>query len=210
VNKIVKYRLSFTGANAMIQESCFIAEQFLKKGDWIKVRESIIDNDSQFRDKKATSIRQFNEISLRLKTLTKEQLTILVKNNIENKKLIIAIAIAKAYQVIFEFINEVLRNKYLLFDTILFDSDFERFFEAKSLIHPEVLEISDNTKKKLKTVLYRILEQTGLISDIKTKIIQRPYIPNEILEAITKDNSDLLRIFLFTDSEIINANAKKV
>jgi len=194
----------------MIQESCFIAEQFLKKGDWIKVRESIIDNDSQFRDKKATSIRQFNEISLRLKTLTKEQLTILVKNNIENKKLIIAIAIAKAYQVIFEFINEVLRNKYLLFDTILFDSDFERFFEAKSLIHPEVLEISDNTKKKLKTVLYRILEQTGLISDIKTKIIQRPYIPNEILEAITKDNSDLLRIFLFTDSEIINANAKKV
>ncbi|RKX17637.1 MAG: hypothetical protein DRP35_10585, partial [Candidatus Zixiibacteriota bacterium] len=36
------------------------------------------------------------------------------------------------YRLIFEFISEVIRDKYLMFDYLIMDSDYSKFIESKT------------------------------------------------------------------------------
>jgi len=197
-----KYTFSFTGASALIAETLVIAEEYERLKDWQAVEKSLLDNNLLKKIKRVTFKREFSEIKKRLILLTDEQLQLLVHGSYDDAKAMILLALIKAYSFLRDFIVEILLNKYLLYDRVLTDNDYNSFINAKILQHPELETITEVTAKKVKQVVFKILEQIGLLNQAKNGMILKTVLSNEAKEVIIRDNPALLSSFLFSNSEI--------
>jgi hypothetical protein len=56
----------------------------------------------------------------------------------------------------------------------------------------------------VKQVVFKLLEQLGLIDDPKTGTIIKPMPGNQVIEVILEDNPSLLAVFLYASDEIKN------
>ncbi len=205
-----KYTFSFTGASALISETLIIAEEYERLKDWKAVQVSLLDNNLLNKIKQSTLKREFSEIKKRLSLLTPHQLHLLLTGSLDETKTMILLSLAKTYQILNDFIIEVLRNKYILFDKVLTDVDYNRFINSKSLIQTELTTISEVTLRKVKQVIFKLLEQVGLITSAKNGIIIKPILSNESFEVIVKEDPRLLTTFLYSNEEIKDLLNKKV
>ncbi len=202
MTETAKYSFSFTGASALIAETLVIAGEYARLQDWEAVRKSLLDNNLLNKIKVATFKREFAEIKKRLSRLTPDQLAILTEGSLDDARLMIWLSLVKTYTFIKDFIIEIVRNKYQLFDNVLTESDYIRFFNAKSVTHPELAGMTDVTTSKVKQRIFTILEQVGLISQTKNGIILRPLLSNEVLDVIISDDPYFLGAFLYSNEEI--------
>lgn len=199
-----KYTFSFTGASALIAETLIIAEEYDRLKDWKAVEKSLSDNNLLNKVKQATFKREFSEIKKRLSLLTPDQLHLMIQGSLDDAKAMILLSLTKAYSFFKEFIVEVLRNKYLLFDTILSETDYNRFFNTKSLSHTELSSITDVTENKVRQVIFKLLEQVGLITNAKNGTILKPVLSSKVIDVIIEDDPSLLTAFLYSNDEIKN------
>ena len=202
MNKEVRYSFSFTGASALITETLAIAEEYRRLRDWRAVESVLYENNTLSKVKQSTFKREFSEIKKRLSTLTDEQLAIMLDGTLDDAKAIILLALVKTYSFLYDFIVDVLRNKYLLFDTTLTDIDYFKFFNLKSLTRSELNELTEITTKKVKQVIFKILEQVGLVTNLKTGSLIRPFLSEETIHAILVDDPSMLNAFLYSNEEI--------
>lgn len=192
-----KYNFSFTAASLRTRELVIVAKHQLENP--IEDIEVILGNG-----KRNTGKRYFNEMSKWLKVLTDIQKKHLINQSFKVQKEITFIAICKYFEFIRDFIIEVIREKYLVFDYELTEGDYISFFRGKAEYHPEMEELTEITKKKVKQVTFKILEQAGIINNIKAKMINSQILDPETREAILDDNAELFKIFLLSDSDIEN------
>ena len=197
-----KYSLSFTAASALIPETISIAQIFVNEKDWNIVFEEVSKNNLLHKNKKTTLLREFNEIKKRLKNLNQMELEILANSNTQETKWMIHLSLLKTYTFYADFVSEVIRGKLNKFEFSVKDSDYARFFEEKSYTHTELTSISEKTQNKLKQVIFKMLVQVGIISDIENKVITKPFLNENILKMIQSDNLYWLKGFLYTDLEI--------
>lgn len=200
--KKTKYIFSFTGASALITETLVIAEEYKRLEDWKAVEKSLLDNNLLNKVKQATFKREFSEIKKRLSLLTPDQLHILIHGGLDDSKAMILLSLAKAYSFFKDFIVEVVRNKYLLFDSVLSETDYIKFFNSKSISHSELNAITEITAKKVKQVVFKLLEQVGLITKAKNGSILKPILNSKVIDVIIDDDPALLNAFLFSNEEI--------
>jgi hypothetical protein len=200
--KEVRYSFSFTGASALISETLAIAEEYRRLRDWRAVEVVLYENNTLSKVKQSTFKREFSEVKKRLSTLTDEQLTIMLDGTLDDAKAIILLALVKTYSFLYDFIVDVLRNKYLLFDTTLTDIDYFKFFNSKSLTRSELNDLTEITTKKVKQVIFKILEQVGLVTNLKTGSLIRPFLSEETIHAILVDDPSMLNAFLYSNEEI--------
>jgi hypothetical protein len=196
-----KYTFSFTGASALIAETFIIAEEYDKLKDWKEVKKSLNENNLLNKVKQTTFNREFSEIKKRLSLLTPAQLKLLIYGGSDDAKAMILLSLTKAYPYLKDFIIEVLRNKFLLFDRVLTVGDYMRFFEIKSLQHPELSSITEVTAKKVKQVAFKLLAQVGLITHIKDGLIIRPVLSSQVLKVIIEEDAQWLTCFLYSNEE---------
>ena len=71
-------------------------------------------------------------------------------------------------------------------------------------MHNELTEITEVTAKKVKQVVFKLLEQVGLITQIRNGIILKPIISSNVIDVIIEDDPALLYNFLFSNDEIKN------
>ena len=197
-----EYNFSFTGASALMAETLVIAEQYFLLKDWDKAKEVVQESNLLNKIKESTLKRKFQEIKKRLELLTPDQLSILISGSTDDAKAIILLSLVKVYPFFKEFIVEIVRSKYLLFDNSLTEIDYDRFVNTKSLSHPELNNISGVTAKKVKQVVFKMLEQVGLITSVKEGIIQKPMLSNNVVKAIIKDDPSLLSSFFYSSDDI--------
>jgi hypothetical protein len=198
----IKYSFSFTGASALITETLVIAEEYHKLNDWDAVRISLLVNNHLNKIKQGTFKREFSEIKKRLSLLNADQIQLMIHGSNDDAKSVILLSIVKAYPYIYDFIVEVLLNKYLLFDRNLLESDYTRFINSKSLQHAELERVSEITYKKVKQVVFKLLEQVGLITNIKNGIILKPILSKQVVKVILEDDPVYLSAFLYSSEEI--------
>lgn len=86
-------------------------------------------------------------------------------------------------------------------------ANFNEFFNEKKYIHSELESITDLTVKKIRQVVFKILEQAELIESVDTGILRRPYLPEKVENVIVKDDPKWLGIFLYSNNEINNARS---
>jgi len=203
--KTKKYKLSFTAVSFMLNNTIKVAEKYNELRDWSTVETEIIENNLLQKRTLSTAKRMFKEYKCRVQALNTEELELLLSGSFEVQKQINLLAICKTYQVILDFIIDIVRNKYLEFNAVLKDIDFEIFLDDKSLDFPELEKLKDSTKVKLRRVVFRILDESGLITDIKSKLITPILIKDEVKNIVAKNNPELLKIYLLADIEINNA-----
>ena len=197
-----KYTFSFTGASALIAETLVIAEEYNRLKDWKAVEKSLLDNNLLNKVKQATFKREFSEIKKRLSLLTQDQLKLMIQGSLDDAKAMILLSLVKAYSFLRDFIVEVIRNKYLLFDTVVSEIDYIKFVNSKNLSHNELNAITEVTAKKVKQVIFKLLEQVGFITQAKYGSILKPILNSKVIDVIVDDDPALLNAFLFSYEEI--------
>ena len=188
-----KYILSFTGVSLAMSESITIAEAYLQLRDWDAVEEKVkSENLIQARTKSSIQ-RVYQELWPRLRLLTIEQLELLVHGNHQEQKHILWYAICQRYTYIREFAVEVIHEKFLRLDYELTDFDYDAFFNRKADWHPELDQIKDTTRIKVKTRIFWILREVELISD--DNMIIPAALSRRVMDALAHDSPSNLQIF---------------
>ncbi len=196
-----KYILSFTAASLRLNEMVKVATAALDNagGDLAMVKESGVVFSSV---KTRTSDREFREVRKRLETLTTDQTAILIRGDLISQKQIAFLSVCKRYTFIQDFAVDVIRDKVLVFDYQLNESDYKSFINSKLSLHPELEEFSESTLKKAKQVMYRILEQAGIINNPVDKQIQPQILQQDVINATVRDDPAWLKIFMMSDKDI--------
>lgn len=200
-NKHKKYIFSFTGASMNIHDFTRLAKY---------VEENEMDTNKQIPDpdiimrrpNSRTNKREFSELIKRYKQLTDKQRSLLTQVDITGQKQLALLGVVKAYSFIKDFIIEVVREKFFMLDFKLSNGDYQSFFNRKIIAHPELEAFSDSTAKKARQVVFKILEQGGLIDSTKNRNILPQIVGQDVINVIMKDNPELLKVFLMTDAEI--------
>lgn len=183
--KTQKYKLSFTAASLSLSDSIKIADVYLKCRDWNQTRRLIKENNLlQSRTLSRTS-RVAHEIVQRLKTLSNEQLELLVEGSPTEQKYLLWLAVCKTYEFIKEFAIEVLREKYLSGSLTLTNLDYDAFFNRKADWSDELEQITESTRKKIKQVMLLTIRQAGLLSE--DGAILRAILSKRLSEALKPD-----------------------
>jgi len=198
---VSKYILSFTAASLRLNEmvKVALAAEYNGTPDLNVVKESGVVFGSV---KNRTTDREFREIRKRLEKLNPEQKNILIHGDLVSQKQIAFLAVCKHYAFIRDFTIEVVRDKVLVFDYQLHESDYNSFINSKILLHPELEEFSESTRKKAKQVMFRILEQAGVINNAVEKTIQPQILQQDVINAIVKEDPVWLKIFMMSERDI--------
>lgn len=199
-----------TGASALITETLVVAEEYLKLSDWTLVKESLVTNNLLNKIKHSTFNREFAEIKKRISNLSQQQIELMVSGDLDETKSMILLSILKSYDFFNDFMVEVLSHKFQLFDRFLEDSDYYRFINYKNINHPELLTITPETASKVKQVIFKILEQLGIITSAKNGTIIKPMLSSKSLEVIVNDDANLLSGFLYSNEEIKNLKSVSI
>jgi hypothetical protein len=195
-----QYKLSFTGAGLSINASIKIAEAYLQLRDWDAVKERVkAENLLQARTQSSIQ-RVFQELAPRLQQLTEGQLELLVEGNHQEQKQLLWFAVCKRYAYIREFAIEVIHEKYLSLDNELTEFDYDAFFNRKADWHDELDQLKETTRIKIKTVLFRMLREAGLISTDHTII--PTVLSRRMVEALAPDSPTSFQIFPMSMADI--------
>ena len=185
-SSLPRYRMSFTVGGLFYQEAISAVDLFIKSKDWTKVREEILKTNL-FQTRTQNSLERIcREVLSRLKFLSSEQLKIIQDGSRQEQLQMLWIAVCKRYSFISDFAIEVIREKFLLMDYALTEEDYTIFFDTKAEWHEELEKLKDSTKKKLKQVLFRILREAEITSEmniilpsILTKRVAKALFPEE-------------------------------
>jgi len=194
----ITYDFSYTGYALRIKEMSKIARFILTDQSFDVVNEL-------GSGKTTTAQRSLSEIKKRLDVLTEKQRIILLDGDLISQKQIVFLAICKLHYFMRDFTIEVLREKYLVFDVQFTEGEFISFVRRKREIHQNLDEKSDTAIYKIRKVTFQILEEAGIIDSVKDKNIQPQILDNQVIEAIVEDDPEWLKIFLMSDSDIIDS-----
>jgi len=188
-----KYILSFTGVSLALSESIAVAKTYLLLNDWEAVEKMVKDENLIQARTKSSIKRVYQELWPRLDQLTLDQLELLVDGNNQEQKQILWYAVCQRYAFIREFAIEVIHEKFLGMDYVLTDFNYDAFFNRKADWHPELDKIKDSTRVKMKTQVFRMLREAGLIT--KDNMITPTSLSKRVVDVLVNDSHSNLQIF---------------
>jgi len=167
-----RYALSFTSGALLTREAVIAAPLFLEVRDWNAVRNRLrAENLLQARTA-SSGFRLAREVAQRLAVLTDAELDLLQDASPSERGHLMWIAACRRYAFIGDFAEEVVRERFLLLTPPLGYDDFDSFVRGKALWHPELAEVKDTTLQKLRSTVFRMLTEAGLL--VGDEIVHAP------------------------------------
>jgi len=198
-----KYLMSFTTGGLFHTQSLLLLELFIKLQDWDDVYNYALDKNTLQTRVVSTAKRVLKEIINRLKTLTTNELLLLDKGSVSEQKYILWLSICRRYVFIKEFAIEVIRERYLTLKYDLPTEEYESFFNSKAQWYEELEKITDSSRYKQRTVVYKMLKEAEIID--KNKLILPAMLSDELIMTISQTNKDDLTIFPISDLDLQKA-----
>ncbi len=196
-----KYRLSFTTGGLFHPESVTLAMRFKITQDWKAVRDqTLLENLLQARTHNSAK-RVCSEVISRLKTLTADELDLLICGTPREQESLLWIGVCRRYRLIADFAVEVLRERYISLRDDLSPADFDAFFNRKAEWHPELEKIRPGTRQKLRQVLFKMMREAGLLAILAGEYrIRAPALTPKLLSALPRERPEDLGFFpVFAD-----------
>ena len=160
-----RYALSFTSGALLVREAAIAAPIFLEARDWSRVRARLgAENLLQARTT-SSGFRLAREVAQRLAALTDDELELLRDTSPTERGHLMWVAACRHYALIGDFAEEVVRERFLLLTPVLGYGDFDSFVRGKTLWHPELAEVKDSTLQKLRSTVFRMLTEAGLLAN---------------------------------------------
>ena len=160
-----RYALSFTSGALLMREAAIAAPLYLREHDWSKVRAAIEQDNLLQTRTLASGHRLTREVAQRLEVLSDKELEVLIDATATERGHLLWAAVCRRYDLIGEFAEEVLRERFLLLAASLDHDDFDSFIRTKALWHEELADLKDSTVRKLRSNVFRMLVEAGLLSD---------------------------------------------
>ena len=198
MTKIDKYNFSFTGFSLRVNDMRKYAVA-INEGHSIEMEDLGEGNRN-------TGKHRASEIKKRLAQFTDKEFALFISGDFITQKQLAFLSICKSHSFIRDFVIEVLREKVLVFDYQLTEGDYVSFYRRKSEYHPEIEKLTEITQNKIRQVTFKILEQAGIIDNIKNRLIQPQLLDNAVIKAIASDNKNWLKVFFMSDIDIQNVN----
>lgn len=194
-----RYIFSFTASAIRVNELEIVIKSILHIADFD------VTNDLG-NGKESTGKRILSDLKKRADQLDEKLMRLYLNTDFQTKRHIAFLSICKAYDFIRDFVIEVLRDKYLVFDYQITEGDFLTFYRRKLEFHTEMDSLSDDTQYKIKQVTFKILEQAGIIDSAKNKMIQPQILGSEFKSAMLNGENEWLKVFLLSDNDIQKVN----
>jgi hypothetical protein len=162
---VSRYKLSFTSGALLMREAVIAAPLYLRERDWSKVR-AVVEEGNLLQARTVASGRRIaREAVQRLAVLTDDEIELLLEATATERGHLLWAAACRRYDLIGEFAEEVVRERFLLLTPTLSYEDFDSFVRGKSLWHSELAELRESTLHKLRANVFRMLNEAGLLSD---------------------------------------------
>ena len=160
------------------------------------IRNEIIE-ENLFQHKSKSSVkRALPTVIRRTELLSSELRQVLLKDNMENGRIINLYAIMLEDRLFSEFMYEVIEEKYKSKQLYLEDKDINGFFTKKAEESKKVANFKMSTIKKLRQVYLKILMEVNILSDLKSKDLNKIYIDEKLANLIIANGGeDFIKIF---------------
>jgi len=187
-----KYKFSFTAASLQVPVMIELAQKMVRE----KLTLDELQPEDIGKERAKTNKREFKEMKDRLATLSEDELKHLAVASYEEQRLLSMIAFARAYQFFYDFMLDVVAEKVAVFDYKLTDMDYNVFFSRIAVDHPEAEKLTTQTQQKVKQVVFKVLEQGGIINNVKERIIRIPHLSTAFISLISATRPQDLRLLL--------------
>lgn len=162
---VPRYSLSFTTGALLGKEAGVAAPLYLDIRDWSTVRK-LVNEENRLQARTVASGRRLaREIVQRLSVLADSELELLVDSTAIERGHLMWAAACRRYDLIGDFAEEVVRERFLLMTPTLTPEDFNSFVRAKALWHEELAELADSTLQKLRRNLFLMVREAGILSE---------------------------------------------
>lgn len=181
-----------------MREAAIVAPIYLRERAWAKVRAVIAEENLLQARTVSSGSRLAREVTQRLAVLTGEEIELLIDATSTERGHLLWAAACRRYDLVGEFAEEVLRERFLLLTPTLTHDDFDSFVRGKSLWHAELTELKDSTRRKLRSNLFRMLTEAGLLTDSGS--VQQAMMSQRVAGALAERIPNDLRFFPTTDA----------
>ena len=189
--KMEDYSAKLTAEPFMYNETKILAGYLLQgeNADTLKKRNI---EENLIKHKKIGSVKRVNSpIFRRLKIMNKEMLEEFVYSDIENSKYILLYTIMKTDKLVRDFLFEVYKDKLLMRKEYIEKFEIDNWYEEKCILSKTLRERTESTSAKLKQVIMKISQDSGLVIKEKDRFkIIRPLLKEKYISMLDK-NGDI-------------------
>jgi hypothetical protein len=158
------YIMSFSSGGLCLRESVILTRSYFELQDWKAARRLVLDKNLLQARMASSAKRTVGEVLPRLQALSGEELTYLLPASEQDQKYLLWLAICRRHRFIADFMVEVVHDRYMSLKDTMGTEEFNLFWMQKTVTHPEIEKISDLTREKLRTVLFKMMREVGIIS----------------------------------------------
>lgn len=144
--------------------------------------------ENLIKHKKTGSVKRVNSpIFRRLAIMDKEMLEEFVCSDVETSKYILLYAIMKTDKLVRDFVMEVYKDKLYMRSEYIEKFDIDNWYEEKCILSQTLRERTELTTSKLKQVIMKIMQDSGLVIKEKDRFkIVRPLLKEKIISMLDK------------------------
>lgn len=194
---LTPYKLSFVVGGLLADRAEIVANVYLNLHDWKATQAELIAGNLLRCRTQSSSGRTGRELIQRMQTLDGDEIAYLVTAPSPDRLHLMWAAMCRRYEFVAEFASEVLRDQVVLGATTLTTEDFERFWSAKALWHPELDEVKSSTARKLCTNLFLAMREAGFIT--AGNVIVPPLLSSTVVKFLDKRTPSEIRWFPVTN-----------
>lgn len=185
-----EYDFAFTTASLRLRDMHMVAKANLT-GEEVDIVNDLGGGKS------STGRKLYGELRKRISSLTPKQQLLLVHGSLATQKQVAFLAVCKTYEFIKDFAFEVVQDKFVRFDEQISAGDYLSFYRRKFQLHERMETLTSTTQNKIRQLVFKMLEEAGLINNTQERIIQPQFIEDDLVEAIKSDNPQWLKVLLF-------------
>lgn len=159
------YSLSLTGSSARKAEALITARLYLELGDWAAVRKQIIDYNEYQLNAPSSIKRVSSELIKRLKTLNDNEIAFFANSYGDDQLAMLWVSICRTYPFMSGLSRNVIVDRYARMVPDFTPGAYEAYFEEEAEFHPELFALTEESKKKMRNQVLRMLIECRLVTE---------------------------------------------
>ena len=185
------YSTKLTGEPFLYKETKIIAEYLLNGEAPLVLKKRNVEENLIMQKTKGSITRSNSPIFRRLGIMDKDMMREFVESDIDTSKHILLYSIMKTDRLVLDFMLDVYKDKILMRKEYIEKYDIDNWYEEKCILSQTLNEKTETTRAKLKQVIMKILQDSGLVIKEKTNFrIVRPLLKEKFIALLDK-NGDI-------------------
>lgn len=160
-----KYCLSMSGSSVRRAETVETARLYLELGDWAEVRRRVMVDNVYQLNAESSRKRVAGELIKRLRMLSDTELRFLVDSYGDDQSAMLWVAVCRTYEFVSGLSASVVRDRYASGIPTYTDGAYEAFFDQEAELHPELVALTAESRKKMRNQVKRMLVECGLVTE---------------------------------------------